>query len=580
MYQLKVDGLTFQEVRANFEEFLKGQDEYRDWNFKSSAISALIDVLAYNIFYTNVYTQNLLAESFIDSAKLYGSLLSKAKLVNYLPGSKRSARAKVRLKCYMTKENEPKNRALIIDAFSGFTGQNAAEDTRTFVNLEDVVCYDREVVVDDEGKEQIIYTSPEFYLHEGSIETWKWRSNDNHLNERFTIKEERVDIDTVSVKVDEEKYMRYQTGDAVDGKSKVFFVDTGVDGYYSIFFGNGVYGAEIPHNSIIEAKYLLTNGKDGNGCISFAYVQPEQQDTTRISVANAHNVVVETIEGSTGGREKETTAEMRHNIPYHWRMQNRVVTENDYKNLIMQKFRDVASINVWGGERNSLKDYKTIFVCIKPISADLLSTISRNEIIDFIKQYSVIGQNIRILDPEFLDIQLTLHVEYDELYAKEKHAVEKEILKYVDIYNEEHLDKFDIGFDDNEFLSFIRENVKGIKRISTTTILHKTFNKDGIFLGSVVNFHNPIEPDSFRTLEFRMGNGKKEKIVSKNNELYIGVNKIGTVDNATGVIRISSQKISILDTLIDCYVVPKLDDIKTHENNVLRISSCKVEEIK
>ena len=77
MYQIRVDGLTFEEVRKNFEEFLKGQDEYRDWNFLSSSVSVLIDILAYNIFYTNVYTQNLLAESFIDSAKLYGSLLSK-----------------------------------------------------------------------------------------------------------------------------------------------------------------------------------------------------------------------------------------------------------------------------------------------------------------------------------------------------------------------------------------------------------------------------------------------------------------------------------------------------------------------
>lgn len=580
MYQIRVDGLTFEEVRKNFEEFLKGQDEYRDWNFLSSSVSVLIDILAYNIFYTNVYTQNLLAESFIDSAKLYGSLLSKSKLVGYLPGSKRSARAKVKARFYLSPEQEPKNRTLVVDRFDVFMGQNAAEDDRTFVILDDVICYDREVQVDEEGKKTIVYTSPEFILYEGSISSWKWRSSDNHFNERFTIKEDRIDIDTVSVTVDGERYMRYQAGDVIDSNSKVFFVDTGVDGYYNIFFGNGVYGKAIPNNSVVEAKYLVTNGKDGNGCIAFEYVMPEQPDTARLSAANSHHAEVITIENSSGGREKETHEEMRHNIPYHWRMQNRVVTENDYKNLIMQKFRDVSAINVWGGERNSLKDYKTIFICIKPQSADLLSTISKNEIIDFIKQYSVIGQNIRILDPEFLDIQLTLHVEYDELYEKEKRAVDKEILKYVEIYNEEYLDKFDVGFDDNEFLSFIRANVKGIKRISTTTVLHKTFNKDGIYLGSVVNFHNSIEVDSFRTLEFKLGNGKTETIVSKNDELYLGVNKIGTVDNRAGIIRISSQKIDIADAIIECFAIPRLDDIKTHENNVLRISECKVEEVK
>ena len=85
--------LDFDTARANLVAYLSAQDRFKDYDFAGSNMSVLLDVLAYNTFQNNFYTNMALSEMFLDSAQLKDSIVSHAKELNYLPGSRHSARA-------------------------------------------------------------------------------------------------------------------------------------------------------------------------------------------------------------------------------------------------------------------------------------------------------------------------------------------------------------------------------------------------------------------------------------------------------------------------------------------------------
>ena len=46
--QITVDELDFDAIKLSLKEFLRGQSNFTDFDFEGSALSILLDVLAYN----------------------------------------------------------------------------------------------------------------------------------------------------------------------------------------------------------------------------------------------------------------------------------------------------------------------------------------------------------------------------------------------------------------------------------------------------------------------------------------------------------------------------------------------------
>ena len=66
--KLKVSELDFDTIKTNLKSFLSDQNELSDYNFDGSAMSVLLDVLAYNTHY-NAFMANMVAnEMFLDTA--------------------------------------------------------------------------------------------------------------------------------------------------------------------------------------------------------------------------------------------------------------------------------------------------------------------------------------------------------------------------------------------------------------------------------------------------------------------------------------------------------------------------------
>ena len=94
---LQVTELDFSDIRTNLKAYLKSQNQFADYDFDGSAMSTLLDVLAYNTHYNAYYLNMVANEMFLDSASLRNSVVARAKHLGYRPRSAQGSLATVTL---------------------------------------------------------------------------------------------------------------------------------------------------------------------------------------------------------------------------------------------------------------------------------------------------------------------------------------------------------------------------------------------------------------------------------------------------------------------------------------------------
>ncbi len=67
---IKSTSLDFTAIKNNLKTFLANKPEFADYNFESSALSNILDVLAWNTHYNGLTANFALNESFLSTAQL------------------------------------------------------------------------------------------------------------------------------------------------------------------------------------------------------------------------------------------------------------------------------------------------------------------------------------------------------------------------------------------------------------------------------------------------------------------------------------------------------------------------------
>jgi len=593
--QLPINGLDFDEIKSNFISYLKTKSYYTDYNFEASGISSLMNLFAYIAHYMGYYIKMAYTESFIDGATKRESLMSKAKLNGYLPKGKRASRAVVSLQINLDSLPEPDNKTIIIPKYSLLSGINVSNDSRTFYNLEDVICHNRIV-----NGTQVYYTSPHFTVYEGSLKSWKMIVKSDVQNQRFVINDINIDYETLRVYVypdssstNRDEYILVNDVFDINKNDKVFYLSSNIEGLYEIMFGNNIIGNQPLNNSMIEMVYLSTSGPDGNGCTKMAYQRPSILDA---GTTGAYlNFLVTIIEKSSGGINAESIQSLRTNIPANFKRQKRVVTESDYKSIILDTYRDIDSINIWGGEKNIPPDYGSIYISIKPKLNNNIGIAAKQEINKLLSQNGVIGTNVKLIDPEYIDVQLSIHVKVDPTMTNKSNGeIQKLISNKVNVYNKAHLSKFERGLSNIDLLDYIKNGELYISRIYSESTISKSFNI--VYLSSsqyLIAFGNQLNGnESITSSTFKYGGidcvlssdiGGSVFISNSVTKSVIVNSPIGEIDYVKGLIKLiieqnitSSIDYGTHGTII-IYAKPKLPDIETYLYNIVNISSVKVE---
>ena len=429
---LNVTELDFADIKNNLKNFLKQQSEFNDYDFEGSGLNVLLDVLAYNTHYNALNAHYSLNESFLDSAQIRGNVVTRAKLLGYTPRSVLSPRAQIDIVVDIT--GETGTIPTILDLPRG-TKLNTVVGGEEF----------QYVVLETQQATLVgsTYTFSDVKIAEGSIRELKYRVDNDIENQKFQLNDVNADTSTLRVRVqaNEEStsfdvYTKFETLRGVDSTSKVYFLQENPSGFYEVYFGDGVTGFKPSNNNIVTIDYVITEGTESNGANAFTMVD---------SIGGFSNIALTLDVAASGGNEKETMESIRFNAPLTFISQNRAVTSEDYAAIIKKEFSNIDSISTWGGEDNDPPDFGKVYIAIKPLLADTLTTAEKTDITgSILKGKNVVSITPEIVDPNFTFLELDVAFKYNpNLTDRSSVELQSVVRDTITDYNFNNLNKFD-----------------------------------------------------------------------------------------------------------------------------------------
>ena len=572
--KIVVSELDFDRIKANLKTFLKGQSEFSDYDFEGSALSVLLDILAYNTHYNAVYTNLAVNEMFLDSARKRNSVVSLSKMLGYLPQSVTAPSATVDISVSAVTGSPT---SLTLPAYSSF-----------FTRVDNVQYnfYSRDAitVVPVAG----VYTFNDVVLTEGKPLNFTYTAGDGVL---YKIPNTNVDIDTLSVRVQENPgsaaYTSYTFADniaEVGPLTRAYFLKEIDDGLFEVYFGDGIVGYKPSNGNVVSLDYFTTNKEAANGARVFTYNGVSLNGT----------VTVNTVSIADGGAEAESIDSIKFNAPKNYSAQNRAVTADDYKVILPQVFANVESVNVWGGEDNSPPIYGKVFICIKPRSGETLTNATK----DSIKNTILKGKNVvsiipEIVDPQYLYVKLDTTVYYNPLSTNNNEETIKTLVRQVIAdYNDSDLKKFDGMFRFSKLSRLIDASEDSIlSNISTLTLVRSITPSIGTGTSYVIGIENPIYsagvPENAVVSEGFIVDGTAETVYLEDDGVgnlrlfffsnastkkYVNTNQ-GTVDYVNGIITVNDINITYANNnRLTFTIKPQSNDIVSVRSQLVMIA--------
>jgi hypothetical protein len=465
----QVSNLDFVEIKTALKDYLRAQGEFTDFDFDGSVWSNLLDVLAYNTYYTAFNTNLVVNELFLDSATLRDNVVSLAKQLGYRPKSITAPKAVVSFIATFG-NNSPTN--IILKKGTGFV--------TTFDN----VLYQYSVIQD--------YTVPvidsvanfnDVELHEGAVTTNFFTVNSSQSSQRFVLQNPGTDTNSIRVKVypsqNSTSYEFYSLATNilnVNAESKTYFVDETEDEKYEIFFGDGVLGRKLENGEYVEISYIVTNGPESNGARSFTFSGVlEDQNGNSDFTATISDVT--TVSVASGGEEIESIKKIKYNAPKYFGTQDRAVTVADYAAIVRNIYPAVADVIVYGGEDSDPPEYGKVKIAVKPNNLTKLSSFTKKEIVDTLKNYMVASVTPEIIDPSIIYVELTSQIYYNrEITTQTPEQIKSKVIAGVENYiSQSDTEKFNGKFRYSKFVAVIDDTDRSINSNSTTVIMRKDF---------------------------------------------------------------------------------------------------------
>lgn len=415
----QVSSLDYADIKSALVDYLRRNTDFTDYDFEGSTLSSIVDLLAYNTYYTAFNTTMAVNESFLASASLRDNIVKVAKQLGYSPKSTTSSTAFLKLKVDFSSVAAVDQRLvpsfLTLRKGNCFIASNPENRNETFQfsTLGDVV---------SPVTNNIAYisnvSSDQLQITEGIYLNFKYVVDNTIPNQKFIIPTANVDTETIRVVVREnaaasktEIFTKVENILDVTAVDKVFFVQETDDARYELIFGDDVLGKKVTDGQIVEITYLASSGKSANKLKNFVFSgEIYDEDLNRVLTGITTTVIV----GSEGGDDIEDSEVIRKNAPAFYSSQNRAVTLEDYKVITQRLYSSIADIIVYGGENEEPPEYGRVKIAIKPKYSDILSNSTKRDIISKLKKYTVASVTPIIVDPSIVDVVLRTKIYYKQ----------------------------------------------------------------------------------------------------------------------------------------------------------------------
>ncbi len=396
--------IDFDDIRESIKSYLRTRPEFTDYDFTGSTLSYLVDVLAYNTYYSAFNANMAINELFLDTASIRDNVVSLARSINYLPKSISSAKACITL----TVQTQ-----LGIDGSYPSTVTLSKGDVA--VGTVDGTAYSF-VVLDDKtvsvSRSNGIAIFDNFKVYEGSLLSYQYVVTTS-VQQNFIIPNDNVDTDTLKVYVKPnlqstqyDRYNQVQNITTIESDDKIYFLNEAEDRRYELTFGDGVIGRKLIDNEVVYFEYVKTSGATANNINSMGYVG-------RIKDSNDIDVIDVTLtlnDKSQLGAAAETLKSIKFNAPRYYSSQNRAVTSNDYEAIIRNIYPNAKYVNAFGGELLDPPVYGKVIVSIKTNTGNQLNNLTKKDLIAKLRPYAMASVETVIVDPDEFFVNLSIFV--------------------------------------------------------------------------------------------------------------------------------------------------------------------------
>jgi len=584
---LILTGIDFNQIKENLKTFLRNNSDFTDYNFEGSALTALVNLLAYNTQYNAYYLHMVSNDMFLDTAVMRSSIISHAKSLGYTPRSATGARCVIDIVLDVTSGSQPTTAIL--------------ESTDRFETIIDGASYAFFPVTDYTATREAIsggyrYTFSDVELLQGTPTTTKFIFSGTD-SQRFVLSNKNIDTSTVVVDVYQTptstsatRYTNASSVISLTSSDTVFFLQETSDGNIEIYFGDDIIGVGLSAGNVIVVNYKVVAGDivnlSDNIQLTDSFVIDELDlDTTDI---NAGITLQDRIDG---GAFSESLESIRIKAPKNYAGQERAVTEDDYKFFVEQVFPSVESVRVWGGQDNDPPYYGKVFLSIKPIGSNELTEFQKETIIDNIQKRNLISIIPVIVDPEYINLIIQSTVKFNSnLTTYNTTSLPTLIKTTISSYAANELNSFDSVLRFSKLLKTIDDTSSSINSNSTVIKLKKYIEPGATADYHELNYANAIIPGSLTSTEFNVIDtsisaedndnlffGDDEagvvhlyKVLSDGNTRKIKLN-VGTINYTTGKVFISNIQFGTIFSgeSIEVVVTPSEFDVYSNKNNIL-----------
>ena len=580
--RLTVTDLDFDQIKTNLKTFLQAQPDLADYDFEGSALSTIIDVLAYNTFYNSFNANVNMNEIFLDTAQVRNNVVAHAKSLGYVPRSATSPFASINVTI-----NNPAGSPSSLSMSRGTTFQTTIDGTNyTFLNLE------AQTIQPVGG----VYTFSNLKVNQGTLRTQTFTVDDTSTAQKYAIPDTNVDTATLVVKVktnstssDFDVYTLVTNIVDVKGDTQAYFLQEGLDGQFEIYFGDDVFGKKLDAGNVVEIEYLVTEGVAANNATVFKMTG---------NVSGNTNASVTLVDKSGGGADREETDSIKFNAPLSFLSQNRVVTADDYKAIVKNNYTNTETISVWGGEEQAVPEYGKVFLSIKPANADTLTATQKQFIKDSIlKTKNLVSITPEIVDPDYTFIKLEVFFKYDpNLTSLTAGELKNAVIATITNYNNTNLKKFDGVFRASQVTTQVdATNPAILNTIMRVNVQKRLYPVIGTAQKYELEFSSPFSTNIAENAsvidssEFVLNgfNHKMQDIKTDdpnirqvqfyritNNQKIITTENAGTVDIAAGKVTLTNfNPASITDggSYITVTGTPSSNDLAPKRNQLLQI---------
>ena len=312
----------------------------------SDFVALLIDLWSYMGDVLHYYVDRAAGESFLETATQRESVLAIANLLDYVPSGRTSSRTAISLKIGNATATDAQ--PVLIPAGTQFSATASVEGSSkvVFVSENNVGFNSSGASFEYGGTVYTMYSTSAsagalVNLVEGEPKEDVFTAS-TYTAQTFTLTNKNVVPSSVVVSTNEGpngasvKYKYVDRLSAGTESLNVFTLQTDADGYVTVAFGNGINGHFPVPNSTITINYRKGRGSIGNVAANSVTAFASSLGVGPNGVSRNGLTIVPNSSSASGGADEESLSSMKLNIPLAFRTQDRAVSLQDYKDLLLK----------------------------------------------------------------------------------------------------------------------------------------------------------------------------------------------------------------------------------------------------